>query len=138
MSTAMLVRDAFIEKDLKYKDFRELDNGDTLMIAGFNGKNATFDIIMVFDKEDHTVTMRVGRLAKIPIDRQFEVLSTLNELNRTYRFLRFYSDPDDFVTVQYDYIVAENETAEPAMEMIFRTLQIIEEGFPRIMKAIWS
>ena len=138
MSTAMKVRDAFAEKDLKYKDFREMDNGDTLMIAGFNGKMVTFDLIMVFDKEDHTVTMRVGRLAKIPIDRQFEVFNTLNELNREYRFLRFFSDREDFVTVQYDCIVDENETADPVMEMIFRILQIIEEGYPRIMKAIWS
>jgi len=138
MSTAALVRDAFVSKDLKYKEFREMDDGATLMVAGFNGNMATFDILMVFDKDDHTVMFRVSRLAKLPIDRQFEVLSALNELNREYRFVRFYTDQEDYVTVQIDRIIAVNETADPVMEMIARILRIIDEAYPRIMKAIWS
>jgi len=81
---------------------------------------------------------RVSRLAKLPIDRQFEVLSALNELNREYRFVRFYTDQEDYVTVQIDRIIAVNETADPVMEMIARILRIIDEAYPRIMKAIWS
>ncbi len=138
MSTATLVREAFAQKDLKYKEFRELEDGGTLMVAGFNGQMATYDLLMVFDKEDHTVMIRVGRLAKIPIDRQFEVLSALNELNREYRFVSFYSDAEDFVTVQTDRVIAANETADPVMEMIVRVVQILDGAYPRIMKAIWS
>lgn len=138
MSTATLVREAFAQKDLKYKEFRELEDGGTLMVAGFNGQMATYDLLMVFDKEDHTVMIRVGRLAKIPIDRQFEVLSTLNELNREYRFVSFYSDLEDFVTVQTDRVIAANETADPVMEMIVRVVQILDGAYPRIMKAIWA
>jgi len=138
MSTATLVREAFAQKELKYKEFRELEDGGTLMVAGFNGQMATYDLLMVFDKEDHTVMIRVGRLAKIPIDRQFEVLSALNELNREYRFVSFYSDAEDFVTVQTDRVIAANETADPVMEMIVRVVQILDGAYPRIMKAIWS
>lgn len=138
MSTATLVREAFAQKELKYKEFRELEDGGTLMVAGFNGQMATYDLLMVFDKEDHTVMIRVGRLAKVPIDRQFEVLSALNELNREYRFVSFYSDPEDFVTVQTDRVIAANETADPVMEMIVRVVQILDGAYPRIMKAIWS
>ena len=82
--------------------------------------------------------IRVGRLAKVPIDRQFEVLSAMNELNREYRFVSFYSDPEDFVTVQTDRVIAANETADPVMEMIVRVVQILDGAYPRIMKAIWS
>ena len=138
MSTATLVREAFAQKELKYKEFRELEDGGTLMVAGFNGQMATYDLLMVFDKEDHTVMIRVGRLAKVPIDRQFEVLSALNELNREYRFVSFYSDPEDFVAVQTDRVIAANETADPVMEMIVRVVQILDGAYPRIMKAIWS
>ena len=138
MSMATLVREAFAQKDLKYKEFRELEDGGTLMVAGFNGQMATYDLLMVFDKEDHTAMIRVGRLAKVPIDRQFEVLSALNELNREYRFVSFYSDPEDFVTAQTDRVIAANETAEPVMEMIARVVQILDGAYPRIMKAIWS
>ena len=55
-----------------------------------------------------------------------------------YRFVSFYGDREDFVTIQTDRVIAANETADPVMEMIVRVVQILDGAYPRIMKAIWS
>ena len=138
MSMAVLVREAFEEKNLKYKEFREMPDGATAMVAGFTGQMSTYDIVMIFDKADHTVMLRTGKLAKVPIDRRFDVLTALNELNGEYRWTRFYIDSEDFVTVQTDHMNSAGDSADAVMEIIIRMTQIIDGGYPRIMKAIWA
>lgn len=138
MSTAVLVREAFEVNGLKYKEFNEMPDGNTVMVAGFAGKMTNFDMLLIFDKQDHTMVIRVGKLARIPIDRKYDVLTALNDLNRNYRWARFYADDEELVTVQIDRIISTGENADAVMELIFRLLRILDDGYPRIMKAIWA
>jgi len=138
VNTASQVKEAFEKASWKFKYIAEQPDGSTIMAAGFNGEKTVTNLLIHIDAQDHTVMIRADRLAKIPIDRQFEVLSTLNELNREYRFVSFYGDREDFVTIQTDRVIAANETADPVMEMIVRVVQILDGAYPRIMKAIWS
>ena len=138
MSTANNVRSAFEEKGLKYKEFTELPDGSTVMIAGFDGQFTAFEMVIYFDSEDHTAMIRIPKLTKVPIDRRYEVLSTLNQLNQEYRWTRFFVDQNDDVTVQIDQILSKDQNADSVMELIVRTLQIVDEAYPKFMKAIWA
>ena len=138
MSTANKVRSAFEENGLKYKEFKELPDGSTVMIAGFDGQFTTFEMVIYFDSEDHTAMIRIPKLTKVPIDRRYDVLSTLNQLNQEYRWTRFFVDQDDEVTVQIDQILSKDQNADSVMELIVRTIKIVDEAYPKFMKAIWA
>ena len=135
---AVSIREAFEQKELKYKEFRELLDGATLMVAGFNGEKVTFDVMLVFDAQDHTVMIRTGKLAKVPVDRQVDVYAALNELNRNYRWARFFVDNENDIVIQMDHIVSAGESPDAVMELVFRMVKIVDESYPKMMRAIWA
>ncbi len=138
MSTALQVKEAFDKVSWKYKDFREMPDKSTIMLAGFNGDKATINLLMHFDAMDHTVMFRVLNLSKVPIDRKYEVFSALNRMNAVYRWIRFFVDDEESIVAQVDHILIPDESADVVMELIVRINQVVNEAFPEIMKAVWG
>ena len=138
VGAAEQVREEFVKNDLKYKSFSKLPDGRTIMTAGFRQEQVTFDILFIFESDNRSVYLRVDDLAKVPIDRMYEVLSVLNNLNCQYRWARFYVDKDDEITVQIDHVLVENYSGPVVVELALRMASIVGTGYSEIMKAIWA
>ena len=138
VGAAEQVREEFVKNDLKYKSFSKLPDGRTIMTAGFRQEQVTFDILFIFESDNRSVYLRVDDLAKVPIDRMYEVLSVLNNLNCQYRWARFYVDKDDEITVQIDHVLVENYSGPVVVELALRIASIVGTGYSEIMKAIWA
>nr|MCR4875889.1 YbjN domain-containing protein [Clostridiales bacterium] len=110
----------------------------TIMAAGFNGEKTVTNLLIHIDAQDHTVMIRAADIAKVPIDRKYDVLVVLNQLNEKYRWSRFYVDGNETINVQTDQILAGESSGAIVMELILRINSIVNDAFPEIMKAIWG
>ena len=138
MNTASQVKEAFEKASWKFKYIAEQPDGSTIMAAGFNGEKTVTNLLIHIDAQDHTVMIRAADIAKVPIDRKYDVLVVLNQLNEKYRWSRFYVDGNETINVQTDQILAGESSGAIVMELILRINSIVNEAFPEIMKAIWG
>ena len=90
LNTALRFMSECDSAGLKYRDSRDLDDGNSLVVCGINGKNnARYDIVFIFDKDGHSVQLRVFGLVSFPGEKADAMLKVANEMNVRYRWLKF-------------------------------------------------
>lgn len=123
---------------LKYRDSRDLEDGNSLVVCGVDGKNnARYNVFFLFDKDQRAVSVRVPGLLQFEAEKEDEMRILSNDLNGTYRWLKFFTR-DGKVNVQVDAIVAEETADRICVELLLRTMKIIDDIYPRFMHALWS
>ena len=77
---------------------------------------------------------------KVPMNKRFQILETINVLNNKYRFLKFNLDLDNDIHVEYDLPVSTGVDClgEMSFEIFIRTMQILNEGYVLIAKALYA
>ena len=124
-------------EQIKY-EAKEREEKDWVGVK-YNGNNInTISIQFFFDLGGKDVALRVFTIAKVPQNKTADMLKTLNELMVEYRWLRFYLDADNEVTASYDATITAETAAPVAKELMFRTLNIVDECYPRIMQTLWA
>ena len=125
-------------KELKYS-IRESEKTSAVRV-GFDrdGFSAAFHFISSDDDTD--VAVRILDLVTIPEPKRASILTTLNELNNEYRYLKFCLDGDGDVRVEYDFPVSTpmDQVGAFAYEVLARGVKICDDAYPRLMKAIWA
>jgi len=122
----------------KYREPQQLDNGKVAVSCGINGKSSHYDMHFFFDEDNHSVCIRVFQLLRVPIDKKFQVMELINQLNSNYRWVKFYTNADDDVNVQTDAIINAENSGKITVELMARTYRVIDEIYPKFMHAIWS
>jgi len=107
-----------------------------LQFAIDNG--GTYRIRFISSDEDNDVSIRVFSLISLKGDQRVRILPALNFINNKYRFVKFVCDKDGDVNVEYDYPVQTINPAASAEEMVRRFVNIIDEAYPVLMKAMWG
>jgi len=136
-SLAMEMTKAYFDtKGLRYT---EAEKRDVLYIK-FNGMDHCpgIEIIVYFDDDDETVAIRAFEVVKVPDDKKKEILRACNELNAQYRWAKFYLEDDMFVAVADDAIIDAAACGEEIHELVLRIMNIVDEGYPTLMKAIYA
>ena len=128
---------AFIDnlksKDLNYT-VRELED-ETLVVFPYENRETTF----VFAGDDGEYAQMMTVLESMADDEKFvEAVMVCNLLNRRFRFVKFVVDDDNDVMALSDAILEPNSAGEECFELLVRSLKIIKEARPQIMKAIYS
>ena len=139
LQTAQAFVDEMAKKNVKCRQCRDLENGDSLVSYAIKGKNnAQYEIFFIFQTKEPTVCMRVFKLITFPEDRTARIYDAMNELNRKFRWLKFFCDDDCNVHVQEDEPLSA-ETAGPfCVGMLVRAIGIIEKAYPDLMRALWA
>jgi len=139
LATAQAFIDEMERANMKPKHTRDLDDGKSLVVCGVNGKNnAHYDVFFFFDKDGTSLSMRVFKLVTFPEDRTDKVYDTLNELNRKFRWVKFFCDHECNVNVQEDAPLAPADAGKYCMRMLVRAAQIIDSAYPDLMRALWA
>lgn len=104
--------------------------------------NVPFDeisITLIFEGDDNgeRVAFR-SRLDRCPADRIPDMLITCNELNNAYRWVKFCIDDDNDIMIEDDAIVTEESVGLECLELIFRTVSIVREVKPKIMRVLYA
>ena len=121
-------------QDLKF-DVRDLDDGGTVVSIAFDGK--TTNIFFSGDDGGTHVALRTV-FENCPVDRISDLLIVCNKLNNDYRWLKFCIDKDNDIMVEDDAILSPETAGEECYELLVRTVTILKEVKPTIMRAIYG
>lgn len=131
------IDDVMTKGDIKHRVEHIGDQWE--IAAGINGKGCTYTL--KFINKDHgkgDVAIRVFGLASCPAKQEYEARVVLNELQRQYRYVRFNMDKDMDINLEYDLPSCTEDIGAIALEMFLRILKIIDDSYPKIMKAVWG
>lgn len=109
------------------------------LVAGISGKANNYQIKFICkDGGKNDVAMRIFSLVHISASNRAQTLALLNSFQIKYRFLRFTLDSDDDVKVEYDMPSCTNDIGGSAVEMLLRTMKMIDEIYPELMRCVWG
>ena len=115
------------------------DEGE-ILITGFAMDNREgMMVLMAFDPDDESVKIITQNLAKIPdkaVDKMYKVI---NDINKEYRWIKFYiDDSDNTVTAEDDAVIQLDSCGMEVLRCCIQLAKIADEAYPTIMKAIYS
>ena len=73
-----------------------------------------------------------------------DMFDTINELNHTFRYYRFYirephhSCDEYMIVMQYDFDVNGFTTPANIMQVMYYGSQLLEQAYPKIQRVIWG
>lgn len=129
---------AFDAKGWKYET-SENPGKSSRLVTRWNGENIqTVELAYISTDDDNDVAVRCFRIAQVPQNKMENVRKVLNELNNKYRYVKFVVDDEQDVNCEYDLPIATEAVGACCTEMCIRMVQIIDEAYPEIMKALWA
>ena len=119
-------------KNLNYQ-VKEL--GDkTLVSFPYDNRKTNF----VFSGEDGKYAQMMTVIERVPEEKFTDLVLVCNSLNRQYRFVKFVVDDDNDCMAISDAILDTGTADEECFELLIRSLKIIGDAKPDLMKAIYS
>ena len=133
--------DFFERQGMKYSpDIETLKSGKDVVKVTYTGANKEIIRFNIFvDPDEDNVAIRVWTIAKtLDADQAAAVTLLLNTLNNNYRWYRWYLDDDREVTASVDAVITADTIGAVTYELVQRGVDIIDENYPKVMKAMWS
>ncbi len=128
--------DYMVSQDLKVQ---VLDEEERVARVGFNMENTDIEMIIHFS-EDDTVVQVYGRdFVKIPSEKINEMYKVCNECNNAYRWVCFVvNEEDGQVLCKSDAEIQLDSCAEEIYNTVMRMANIVDNAYPKFMKALWG
>lgn len=126
------------KNDWRFKEVQQLDSGNDRVCCGVNGKFTSVDVYFFFDKDGRSVTLRVFRLFAVPIDKKLQIMELMNNANKDYRWVKYYIDSESWMSIQIDAVITPETAGPVCLELMIRTLQIIDATYSNFMHEIWA
>lgn len=109
------------------------------VVLGISGKANSYQIKFICkDGSKNDVAMRVFTLARYPDEHKRDAYPLLASLQRKYRFIKFTLDKAGDINLEYDMPSCTESTGKSAVEMVVRTMKIVDEVYPEIMRSVWG
>ena len=123
--------DALEAEDYSY-DYEGIDDdGDELVIVGFNIEGGSVDLRFYFDENEENANVRAWNIIDYELVDWTNVVQVLDGLNGDYNYVRFYTDDyDNSVTAAIDLIFRENDVGAICLEAIYYMVTSVEEALP--------
>ena len=133
----MLCADLFIDflksKNFNFNSFVDND-GDVIVDFPYDGKIAK----CIFSGDEGKYLSLYLVYENVPEDRIANMIFACNELNTKYKWITFYVDGDRDLMLHDDAILAPENAADEAFEILLRTINIGKEAKPTIMRALYA
>ena len=136
-SAARLFCDYLDQKKVKYT---KLDS-DAVKLS-YTGKNCpSIDVTFVFGDDGRDVEIRSYSIAKINAEDPKQHLGALiacSEMNKKYRWIKFYLDDDNEITAEDDAVIDPYTTGEECYKLLGHMVNIVDKAYPLFMKVVWG
>lgn len=129
-----LYMDYMNEKGIKYTDVDE-----NVVRVSYGAKNLrSIAIYVIFDKnENPIVSFKCWEVANFK-EKEARALIACNELNKKYRWARFYLNDNAEIVVDCDAQIDESTGGEECARIVSRLVGIIDEAYPTFARALWA
>ena len=124
---------ALEQHDLDYTDM----SNPTLQVlhVGFSLDNyKDFDLFVFVDDDGEAFTIRSGVILSVSDEKRARMLEVINDVNYSYRWVRFYIDDENDLIMQCDVDLASSST-ELSSLAIYRAATVLDEAYPIFMRA---
>ncbi len=132
----LLCAQLFME-DMKTKEInfqmKEISEDELVIAVPFEGKLTQ----MFFSGPDGRYVAIYTVYESVPADKVTDLYVVCNQLNASYKWLKFFLDKDNDIVVQDDAIVSPESAAGECFELLLRRAVILKEVRPAIMRAIF-
>ena len=119
---------------LKYQE-----KGAHVVKVGYKMDNLTVELFVHFDEDgDNYVSIHSYNIGSFSGNNQAKAIYICNEMNKRYKWVRFYMDDDSDVIADADAIVDMNSVGASLVELCMRMVTVIDEAYPVFMKIRWS
>ena len=136
-ATKNLIIDALRGRELKFSDVSK--DGTQALRLGFSLENWSSIQVFVFVDDDGTsYQIRSGVIMSVPAGKTESILKVVNDVNRRYRWLRFYLDGDNDLMAQEDIDFKPADAPDFPVLAIMRAASILDDVYPEFMKALWA
>ncbi len=112
----------------------ELEDGTTVITFPYDGKTA----LCFFAGDQGQYFSLYLTYEEIPDDKIAELIFLANELNKEYKWVKFYVDDRKNFMLQDDAILTPETAADEAFELLVRLLNIGNDIKKAVMKAIYA
>lgn len=97
------------------------------------------DMYFQFDDSDTHVHVEGLNFIKVPESKYDKLYKLLNECNDQYAHIKFVLDTENGQIVARDDDIIQLDTCgEECYELTYRMLKVVEDAYPKFMKAIWA
>ena len=116
-----------------------VDDEHNVLRIGVGLNNTQLAIYFQFGDDDADVHLEGRQFAQIPKDQIEKIYKICNSINDAFRFTKFvwHEDADD-LCCRIDGVIQLDSCAEEVFELMARMASIVDEAYPRIMKALWA
>ena len=123
----------FLESKNLHFDVRETESG-CMVAFPYDGKLAR----IFFNGDDGTYMSMYLVYESVPVEKIADMLVVCNELNSTYKWVKFYLDNDNDLVLQDDAILSPDNAADEVFELMLRMFDIGKDVKNQVMKAIYA
>lgn len=133
----------YLQRFTNYLDMKgvkyTVDNEYKLHVSFSADNTSSIVVNVIFDKEGNgIVRFVVWSIGKFPESKIGAGMVACNELNKKYRWVKFYIDADDEGCAEMDAIVDEETAGQECHELLYRVVNIVDEAYPDIMRALYA
>lgn len=138
-STQQFVR-AMDAKDIKHSDPETAVGDREAVTVIYSSENIpSIRMRFFFDQDCRDVAIRVFDLVKVPEAKLDVLLKAVNAVNRRFRFAKFVLDTDDnSIQAELDAVFRSHDVGDICLELMARCVNICDEAYPDLMKALWA
>lgn len=113
---------------------------DNVIRVPYTGDNLkTIPVFVFFDSDgEPLVCLKCWEIVRFDGEKMAKGINVCNELNRKFRWVKFYIDSDGDVNAQIDAYIDEESCGSTCKSLVSRMVNIVDEGYPAFMKALWS
>ena len=116
-----------------------VDENDGLVRVGWRLKSASISIFIKFNNDCTNVHLEGFDFLRIPEDKTDMMYRIVNECNDEYRWLKFVVDNQhEQVVTKVDALIQLDTCAQETFELVVKTAQIVDDAYPKFMKALWA
>ncbi len=117
----------------------EVNEEEGFAVVGWTLENTKIMLIFKFGDDNRDVHI-IGRdFIKVKEDKYPEVYKVLNECNAKYRWVKFILDEESGeIRAEDDAVIQLDSCAQEAFELMIRMNHVVDDAYPRFMKALWS
>lgn len=126
----------FDTKDYKYEVFGE--EGDIILLNMLMENRDPIKVALIFSKDGSSVSIRNTDLARVPDGKEIQAIRVCNELNLSFRWIKFaYDDERKMIQASDDAVIYTETCGEEVYRCCGHLMDIANEAYPLIMKALY-
>ena len=116
-----------------------IDPEESVVKVGWKLDTTRISDYIIFDDDSKYAQIQGHEFIQIPEDKYDIILREINNCNKEYRWAKFYlNEEEGEIVVNADAIIQLDSCAEEVDEIMHRLNSIVDDAYPKFMKALWA